>query len=92
MMCLMAAAAAWVLFGGQEKQPDMSAASEAALRRPAGYPQLVGYELMPAMGGQMCQWAPASARTTLVAALRQERLAARAATGSPADASAAAVG
>ena len=44
------------------------------MRRPTGYPQLVAYQPMPLTGGmvdgQMCQWVPASADTTLMAALR----------------------
>ena len=63
------------------------------MRQPTGYPQLVAYESLPAMGpmmsgmtngitnemtnGEMCQWAPVSSGVTLVAALRQQQLAAR---------------
>ncbi len=71
VLCLMAAAAAWVQFAGEAKQPQWSAASEAALRSPTGYPQLVAYEQMPAMDGATCEWMPASASSTLVAALQQ---------------------
>ena len=73
LLCLVAAAAG-VLFAGKAQQPQLSAAYEAALRRPTGYPQLVAYEPMPLtdgmVDGQMCQWVPASADTTLMAALR----------------------
>ena len=82
---LVLAVAAWVFFSGEAHQREWSAASQAALRRPAGYPQLVSVEPLPSMDGQMCQWVPASAGTTLVTALQQERMAAGAATGSPAD-------
>ncbi len=37
LLCLVAAAAAWVLFAGEAKRPQLYAASEAALRRPKGY-------------------------------------------------------
>ena len=36
-------------------------------------PRLVSIEPLPMMDGQMCQWLPASASTTLTAALQQER-------------------
>ena len=78
LVCLVAAA--WVLFAGEAKQREWSAASEAALRRPTGYPQLVSSNPMTApmagMNGEMCQWLPASTNTTLVAALQQEQRAA----------------
>ncbi len=45
-----------------------------------GNSRLVSIVPLPETDGQMCQWVPASADTTLVAALRQEQLAARAAT------------
>ena len=77
-------AAALVLFAGDAKR----SASGEALRMPTGYPQLVSIEPLPAMDGGMCQWMPASAQTTLVAALRQERLAARSAAIAAADAGA----
>ena len=80
LLCLVAAAAAWVLFAGEAKQTQLSAASEAALRRPTGYPQLVSYDTMPRtdgmMSGEMCQWAPVRTNSTLVAALQQEQRAA----------------
>ncbi len=80
VISLVIAVAAWVLFTGEAKQREWSAASEAALRRPTGYPQLVSSDPMPMadgmMGGEMCQWVPASTNTTLVAALQQEQMAA----------------
>ena len=57
-------------------------AQPSMLRRPTGSPQLISSEPLPQMGelqdGQMCQWAPASASSSLVAALRHPRQAARA--------------
>ena len=77
--------AAWVLLAGQAKQQEFSNAAEAALRRPTGSPQLISVEPLAAMGGEMCQWAPAGAGTALVAALRQEQPAAGAASSVDAD-------
>ncbi len=45
-------------------------------RRPTGSPQLISVEPLPAMDGVMCEWVPASTGTTLLAAMRQERLSA----------------
>ena len=57
-------------------------AQPSMLRRPTGSPQLISSEPLPQMGelqdGQMCQWEPASASSSLVAALRHPRQAARA--------------
>ena len=76
LMCFVIVVAAWVLFTGEAKRPELSAASQAALRNPTGYPQLVSVAPLPTMDGEMCQWMPASASTSLLVALRQERLAA----------------
>lgn len=70
-MLAVIALAAWVLLAGKAEPPQLSAASEAALRRSAGYPQLVSVEPLPAMESAMCQWVPASARTTLLAGLQE---------------------
>ncbi|MCH8268058.1 MAG: hypothetical protein IH846_11105 [Acidobacteria bacterium] len=77
LMCLVVAIAAWVLFAGQAKRLEWTAASEAALRKPTGYPQLISVEPFPGMDGQMCQWVPANAMTSLRTALQQERRAAQ---------------
>ena len=82
LACLVIAVAAGVLFTGEAERLNWSAASEAAVRRPTGQPQLVAYQPFPAMDGEMCQWAPASATSddiTMMASLRQQQLAARAA-------------
>ena len=84
LTCMVVATAAWVLSTGEAKRTEWSAASEAALRRPTGQPQLVAYQPFPTMNGEMsgemCQWAPASSDGILLASLRQQQLAARAAT------------
>lgn len=75
LLFLVLAVSAWVLFSGEAYQREWSAASQAALQRPTGYPQLVSYQPLPEMDGQMCQWVPASA--SLVATLRQDQQSAR---------------
>lgn len=57
--------------------------SSVSARRPIGSPQLISVEPLPVFGGEMCQWMPASAGTTLVAALQQAQLAARTADPAP---------
>ena len=75
LLSLAAAVAMGVLFAGEAKKPELSAASQEALRRPTGYAQLISYESLPVMGpvigGEMCQWMPASTNTFLTASLRQ---------------------
>ena len=78
MLLLVVAGAAWILFVGEAKHPELRVASQAALRKATGQPQLVSVEPLPAVDGEMCEWFPASTSTTLVAALRQQRLAERA--------------
>ena len=46
-------------------------ASEAALRKPAGVAQLIAAESLPAENSPMCEWLPASAPASLLAALQQ---------------------
>lgn len=87
LLLLVIAGAAWILFVGEAKRPELSAASQAALRRPTGYPQLVSVEPLPVADGQMCEWVPASASTTLAVALRQQRLAESASANTQAGAS-----
>lgn len=86
MLTGIACMAMWVLFARDAKLVHSSAAS---LREATGYAQLVSIdplpELVPVADGEMCQWMPASAQTTLTAALREERLPARAASGAAAD-------
>ena len=54
-------------------------AASSPLRKPTGYPQLVSVQPLPEMDGEMCEWVPASSQERLVAMLRQERVAGRAA-------------
>lgn len=85
----IALVAVWVLVARDATLADWRAFSHAALRQPTGYPQLVSLDPLPETAampnGQICQWMPASAQTTLMGALREERLPARAATGPAAD-------
>ena len=71
--------AAWVLLAGQAKQQEFINASEATLRRPTGFPQLISAEPLAALDGEMCQWAPASTNISLAASLRHVQQAARSA-------------
>ncbi len=76
--------AAAVLVKGQKAAPGDPAGSRLPALRPTGQPQLVSVEPLPGeMGGEMCEWLPASSQERLVAAIQQEPAAARAA--SPAD-------
>ena len=81
LVSLAAAVAFGVLFTGEATNPELSAASEAALRRPAGYAKLVSYESLPVMGPvmgeEMCQWMPASTGAFLTASLRQSPISSR---------------
>ena len=76
-LCLILAGvialAGWVLIAGQGTPPDRSAVSPAPGRQPAGSARLVSIEPLPETEGAICEWVPASSRTTLLAALRQER-------------------
>ena len=67
----LVAAAGWFL-SVETRRMDLTVASETAVRRPTGEPQLVSVEPLPALEGQICEWAPASASTTLLASLQQE--------------------
>jgi 6-phosphogluconolactonase (cycloisomerase 2 family) len=60
LIALLPAIAAGVLIAGRVRQPDLTAGSAAALRKPSGYPQLVSAEPIPGMDGEMCEWVPAS--------------------------------
>src|SRR3990172_7449376 len=44
-------------------------------RRPTGAPQLISYAPLPAVEGTQCEWIPASASGSLLAAMQQERAA-----------------
>ena len=43
------------------------------LRKPTGYPQLISIEPLPETNGPECMWAPASAGSSLTAALQRQR-------------------
>ena len=77
LLCLVLAGA-WILFGGEADRSELGAGSQVALRQATGQPQLVSIEPWPMMDGEMCQWVPASASTTLVAALQQRPASGRA--------------
>src|ERR1035437_3371186 len=64
-ICLMLAAAACAVLSFKGDNDSLSAASQAALRQPRGYPQLVSVEPLSAPDGEMCHWIPASATSHL---------------------------
>ena len=71
---LVAWLAASVMTGGQTSESQLVRASQDSLRQPTGAPQLVRYESLPTMqgmNGEMCEWMPASASSTLMASLQQ---------------------
>ncbi|OFV95759.1 MAG: hypothetical protein A3H28_00745 [Acidobacteria bacterium RIFCSPLOWO2_02_FULL_61_28] len=72
----------WMIVSGPAPRGGMQAASEAALRSPSGEAQLVSVEPLPALegemkDGEMCEWMPASANTTVLAALQEQPAPAR---------------
>ena len=85
-LLFLVVAGAWILFSGEAKQPEWRAASQAALRRPTGLPQLVSIEPFSAEDGVMCEWQPASAGSVLRASvLRQAQMARTAVTSDNAE-------
>ena len=73
------------LTSGKITNSDLTAASNSARRIPTGSPQLVAVDALPPADGEMCEWIPASSQSLLIAALQQERAAARGAAMAPAD-------
>ncbi len=67
ILAVIGVIAGFVLSSGDRNETD-----SVLGRRPTGYPQLVSIVPLPEMDGEMCQWAPASASTTLAAALLQQ--------------------
>lgn len=56
-----------VLKGGNRNAPAAQAG------KTTGYPQLVSVQPWPETDGEMCQWVPASAGSSLMAAIEQQR-------------------
>ncbi|MCZ6751432.1 MAG: hypothetical protein O7E51_06340, partial [Acidobacteria bacterium] len=67
-LTILLSAASWVIFSNGPER--LGGIGQTALRRPTGYPQLISVEPLPEMEGAVCEWVPASASTSLVAALR----------------------
>ena len=85
-LLFLVVAGAWILFTGEAKQPEWRAASQAALRKPTGLPQLVSIEPFSAGDGVMCEWQPASAGSVLrTSLLRQAQMARTAVTNDNAE-------
>ncbi len=72
----LAVTSTWVLVPGSNFSAT-NVGSLAARVRPTGEPQLIGVQPLPATDGEQCEWVPASASTTLMAALQEEREQAR---------------
>lgn len=64
--------AGWVITETQTTESQLVRASQNSSRQPTGNPQLVRFDPLPAMDGEMCEWMPASASSTLAASLWQE--------------------
>lgn len=77
ILCLLATAAGILLPRGSGGEAPASTA-----RKPAGYPQLVSIQPLPE-DGDMCQWIPASAASSLAATLAAQRGASAAAADDP---------
>jgi DNA-binding beta-propeller fold protein YncE len=60
-----------VVTGMRTSELQLVRASQNSLRQRTGSPQLVRLDPMPAMDGEMCEWVPASASSTLAVALQQ---------------------
>jgi DNA-binding beta-propeller fold protein YncE len=73
MLAAASLMASGLLFLGAVSRKEMQRGSVAALRRPTGQAQMVGFEALPEIQGEECEWVPASASTTLLAALQQEQ-------------------
>ncbi|MBI4463222.1 MAG: hypothetical protein HY647_00825 [Acidobacteria bacterium] len=63
LITVVATVSFWMLLGAGPQSDELQASSMAALRRPTGYPQLISYQALPEMEGEMCEWVPASSTT-----------------------------
>ena len=72
ILAAMVVSAGWILSGGGLARHDFHAQSQAAVRSPMGFAQLVSVKPLPESGSAMCEWVPASSQTRLEAALQQE--------------------
>jgi DNA-binding beta-propeller fold protein YncE len=64
--------AGYVLVVGRTTRPAMIAASQQALRRPVGRPQLVRSESRASSDGEMCEWMPVNGQVTLASAIQHQ--------------------
>lgn len=80
LTAILAVVSGWLLVSGGAKPHDVSAASQAAQRRPSGQAQLISSVPLPEANsdGQMCEWEPASASMTFAAMLAQQEAQAKA--------------
>ena len=68
ILAMIAIAAAFVV-----SSQEIDTARSVFGRKPTGQAQLVSIQPYPEMNGEMCQWVPASASSTLLAAFQQPR-------------------
>jgi len=81
ILVLLAFLATGILLSVKPPSRELGGASRAARRQPAGGPQLIAVEPLPApdgaidgaMEGMECQWMPATAYATLAATLQESR-------------------
>ena len=71
ILALIGLLAGWVITGMRTSESQLARASQNSLRQRTGSPQLVRLDPMPAMDGEMCEWVPASASSTLAVSLQQ---------------------
>ncbi len=74
IVAMVCALAVWMIQAKGAELSESGSAFGTALRKPAGFPQLIAVEPLPMIDGQMCQLVPASGGTTLLASLQQQGL------------------
>src|SRR5437870_1741688 len=72
VLTLLLAGGAGLLLTGRATAPELGNASGAAQRGAMGAAQLVAAVPLPSANGEMCPWMPASAETTLMAAVEAQ--------------------
>lgn len=74
VLAIVTAIGGWIIFLGSVPEAELKVNSQSSLRRPAGEAQVISLQPLPAaIEGAECQWVPASAHTTLLAALQEEK-------------------
>ena len=71
ILALIGLLTGWVITGMRSSESQLVRASQNSLRQRTGSPQLVKLDPLPSMDGEMCEWVPASASSTLAVSLQQ---------------------